>query len=595
MRHRRKILTAVLAAMLTAAIVPQIAAPASAAAFETQTQTYIVETKQGQIYLEVAHPAKNGKIVKAPTILTYSPYSVLGRNGDAAKWNAMGIARAYADVVGTGNSGGCYDYGGKREKQTGHDIVEYISKAKWGGKVAMMGGSYDGTTATATAITKPKGLATIVPIAAISRWYGYAYSGGLRYTYTNEFVGNQGPGAATDEGFDTPLAFDFGLAVPPPTDVEDGTWADRVASTITPCDELEHTEAGYDETPEYTKFWKERDYLAGARKLKIPVLVAHNWGDWNVKQEEGWNLFNALKGNNKKLFIGTRWRGHGSPGGEFDKVVEEWMRHYLLGEKNGMPNALPRITTQTSDYEGEGDWFSGNKIKTKPMKLFAQENVTTDPAAPTWVLMPHKPDLGQYQGSQPPEAGFPITGANLEYHAGFHPRMNHEWIWFQSDPLAKDMRIFGEIKVKVRGHTDREWTTLTPSIYDFNHSVHKTLPGNQMYVDDPRAGVAMTRGFLDTRYGTDGRSKGRTLKPMKPFDATIVAKPQDYTFRKGHSIGINFQSEIVEWAKAKQYPCASAECLRMVLDWKKGQVQVILPVVGGGGATKYFGGHHMHH
>jgi X-Pro dipeptidyl-peptidase len=587
-------LSAVLAALLAAAIVPQIPASAAPAYGSSDPLNYIVDTKHGGIYLEVVHPTLNGKIVKAPTILTYSPYSVLGRNGDAAKWNSMGIARAYADVVGTGNSGGCYDYGGKRELETGHKVVEYINKAKWGGKVAMMGGSYDGTTATATAITKPKGLATIIPIAAISRWYGYAYSGGMRYTDNNEWAGHQGPGAVTDEGADTPLAFDFGLAIPPPTDVENEDWADRVASTIVPCEELEHTMQGYSDTPDYTKFWKERDYLAGARKLKIPVLVAHNWGDWNVKQEEGWNLFQALKGKNKKMYFGTRWEGHGAPGGKFQTVVEQWMRHYLLGEKNGMPKALPTITTQTSDYDGAGKWFEGNKIKTKGLRLFAQENVSTDPAAPVWTLEPHKPDLSVYGGgAQPAEAGWPVTGGNLEYHAGVHPRMNHEWIWFESMPLEKDLRIFGEIKVRIRGHIDREWVTLTPSIYDFNHKVHHTLPANQHYTDDPGAGVAATRGFLDTRY-RDGLAKQKLLAPNKPFEVQIATKPQDYTFKKGHSVGINFQSEIIEWAKSKAYPCQSAECVRYILDWTKGDVQVILPVVGGGGAKKYFGAHHGH-
>jgi putative CocE/NonD family hydrolase len=581
---------------MAAAIVPNVPASAAAAYGSSEPQSYIVKTKHGQIYLEVVHPTKNGKIVKAPTILTYSPYSVLGRNGDAATWNAMGISRAYADVVGTGNSGGCYDYGGNRELETGNDVVEYIAKAKWStGKVAMTGGSYDGTTATSTAITKPKGLVTIVPQAAISRWYGYAYSGGMRYTYTNEMFGNQGPGAATDEGFDTPLAFDFGLAIPPPTDVQDPTWADRVASTVVPCEELEHTQQGYSDEPVYSKFWQERDYLAGARKLNIPVLVAHNWGDWNVKQEEAWNLFNALKGDNKKLYMGTRWSGHGGPGGDFQQVLEKWMRHYLLGEDNGIQN-LPRITSQTSDYEGAGKWFSGDKIKTKDMTLYAQEFVSPAENAQQWMLFPHKPDKSQYdKGVEPPVANWPITGANIEYHAGIHPRMNHEWRWFESEPLAKPLRIFGPIKVKIRAVTDREWVTLTPSIYDFNHEVHKTLPANQHYTDDPRAGVAMTRGFLDTRFGSDGRNKKlETFKPMKPFEATIVTKPQDYTFAKGHSIGINFQTEIIEWAKTKPYACTSAECLDIKLDWINGDVQVILPVVGGGGAAKYFGGTHHH-
>ena len=588
MRHRRRILTAVLTALLAAAIVPQV--PASAATFGSKTVNYIVNTKFGGIYLEVSHPTENGKIVKAPTILTYSPYSALGRNGDAAKWNSMGIAQAYADVVGTGNSGGCYDYGAKRELVTGNDVVEFLAKAKWStGKVAMMGGSYDGTTATATATTKPKGLVTIVPIAAISRWYGYAYSGGIRYTANNEFIGNQGPTAVADEGADTPLAFDFGFAIPPPLDADDESWADRVGSTITPCEELEHTQRGYSDTPDYDKFWKERDYLAGARKLKIPVLVAHNWGDWNVKQEEAWNLWNALRGKNKKLYMGTRWEGHGSPGGEFDQVVEKWMRHYLLGEKNGVQN-IPTIHTQTSDYDAAGKWFAADKIKTKDLTLYGQQNLTTEPNASRWVLQPQKPDLTQFtNGVEPSQASWPVTGTNLESNAGENPKMNGEWIWFESPPLKKDLRIFGSIKVKVKGTIGREWVTLTPSLYDFNPADHPTVPGGQSYSDDPKAGVAVTRGFLDTRY-RDGLAKQKKITPDKDFGTTIVAKPQDYTFKKGHSIGINMQSEILEWAKSKGYPCSSPTCLDFVIDWKKGDFQVILPVAGGGGAAKYFGG-----
>jgi len=92
-------------------------------------------------------------------ILTYSPYSVLGRNGDADHWVPKGYARAYADVIGTGNSGGCYDYGGNREKRTGHDVVEWISRQRWTtGRSGCSAVSYDGTTQYATAVTHPRGL-----------------------------------------------------------------------------------------------------------------------------------------------------------------------------------------------------------------------------------------------------------------------------------------------------------------------------------------------------------------------------------------------------------------------------------------------------
>ncbi|HJR45623.1 MAG TPA: CocE/NonD family hydrolase, partial [Actinomycetota bacterium] len=265
-----------------------LAAPAASGAepFGMQRVSYVVKTRVGKIYVEVVHPTKDGKIVKAPAVFTYSPYWMLDtspddeyhrRADDAAEWVPDGYARVWADVVGTGNSGGCYDYGGDREKKSGYDLVEWIAKQKWStGKVGMFGGSYEGTTATAAAVMNPPHLTTIVPEAAISRWYGYAYSGGIRY-----FLNSENPG---DEGFDTPAAFDFGLAVPPPLDPAGEDWQGRFLENVQPCDEIAHMEHGYDDTPDYDKFWIERDYLRDADKIDIPVLVAHNWGDYNVKQ-----------------------------------------------------------------------------------------------------------------------------------------------------------------------------------------------------------------------------------------------------------------------------------------------------------------------
>ncbi|MDQ3953094.1 MAG: CocE/NonD family hydrolase, partial [Actinomycetota bacterium] len=203
MRARNGVLIALTAALVGALV----SAPASAASAappygQSEPQPYIIKTRVGRLYAEVIHPTRDGKIVKAPTILTISPYSSLGRNGDAERWVPRGYARAYVDVVGTGNSGGCYDYGADRERKSGYDVVEWIAKQKWSnGKVGMIGGSYDGTTATATATMDPPHLTTIVPESAISRWYSYAYSGGMRYAFNNEKLGNQGPtnGVVVDE------------------------------------------------------------------------------------------------------------------------------------------------------------------------------------------------------------------------------------------------------------------------------------------------------------------------------------------------------------------------------------------------------------
>src|SRR5215208_7293464 len=200
------------------ALLTVFALPGAALAAEPVFEKYKVPTVGGaEINVEVMRPADNPD---APVILTYSPYNTLSEtttpnlaNDDLGqRYVPRGYARAVADVLGTRNSSGCWDYGGRKEQQSGVDLVNALAAQPWSnGKVAMIGGSYDGTTANMVAARggDAPGLAAIVPELAISRWYGYAYAGGVRY------LGNsQRP---TDEGFDTPFAFDFGIARTPPT------------------------------------------------------------------------------------------------------------------------------------------------------------------------------------------------------------------------------------------------------------------------------------------------------------------------------------------------------------------------------------------
>jgi X-Pro dipeptidyl-peptidase len=590
---RRTFFALALVVCLTGGVLFAAPAPADPPYQMSEPKEFIVKTPLGGIFVEAILPLKDGKPVTAPTILTYSPYSVLGRNGDANVWVPRGYARLYADVVGTGNSGGCWDYGGNAEKKTGYKVVEWIADQKWSnGKVAMTGGSYNGTTAIATATTKPPHLVTIVPEAAIGRWYDYAFSGGIRYAWTNEAIGHQGPDSVADEGLDTPLAFDFGFAIPPPTDVQNEGWADRVASTITPCDEVAHTEHGYDQTPDYDKFWRERDYVKDLDKVKIPVLVAHNWGDWNVKQVEAWDVFHALKNSRKRvLFTGTRWVGHGVPGGDYQKAKTAWMDHYLLGNDTGA-NKFPSVVSQTSDSEGPGKWFEGMP-HTTDVSLFAQ-------------FVPVRPGSGQYQWQllprrpEPPgialadtTASFPSTNINTESHANHHMRQNHDWQWFESPPLKQDTRIFGEIKVQVYLSTSREWVTMTPTVVDVDLDDHLVVSGQHVGSTDPSSLISVTRGWLDSRYRS-GLAKQVPMKNGK-VTMTVVEKPQDYTFKAGHIIGLSIQTEILEWSLPKPYPCDSEACVNVQVNWQEGKSRLIIPVVGHvHDAADLFGGKHEH-
>jgi X-Pro dipeptidyl-peptidase len=316
--------------------------------------------------------------------------------------------------------------------------------------------------------------------------------------------------------------------------------------------------------------------------------VAHNWGDWNVKQEEGWNLFQALKNSRKRMMVfGTRYEGHGTPGGSYNKIVEMWMDHYLKGVNNHAQH-LPSVISQTSNYNGPGKFIMG-KPKTKPLTLTAQQGTNTASLGYKWQLLPKKP--GRTIG--PPErAFFQSANINTESHSNHHGRSNHDWFWFESPVLTRDLRIFGEIKVKLYSTVDRRWVTFTPVIVDVNPKCHDTI-GNQHYTtpqctapssaDDigktPRPLYSVTRGWLDSRYRNGLAKQARPLKPGKPFSMTVVEKPMDYTFKKGHYIALNISTEINEWSVPKPYPCESADCVNIIVNWKEGKTKVVLPAV----------------
>ena len=231
---------------------------------------------------------------------------------------------------GLRNSTGCWDYGGPLEQQSGVDLVAALAKLPWSnGRVAMIGGSYDGTTATMVASRGAPGLAAIVPQAAISRWYGYAYQDGVRY-----FLNSDAP---TDEGFDTPLAFDFGLSRTPPTSA---SALPALEDRARPCSAVAHTLHGYDATPDYDDFWTERDYLRSAASIRVPALVTHGWQDYNVKQSEGLDLYAALPAGRKKLFVyqGT----HGAPDHEeYAALLGRFFDATLKGAANGIWSEPP--------------------------------------------------------------------------------------------------------------------------------------------------------------------------------------------------------------------------------------------------------------
>lgn len=500
------------------ALVLALALPGVALGAEPVFEKYTVPTVGGaEIAVEVMRPADNPD---APVILTYSPYNTLSEyttpnlaNDDIGQYYVpKGYARAVADVLGTRNSSGCWGYGGADEQQSGVDLVNFLAAQPWtNGKVAMIGGSYDGTAATMVAArgADVPGLAAIVPIAGISRWYGYAYGDGVRY-----FLNSERP---TDEGIDTPLAFDFGLTRTPPTDPSDPLYAEKLASRANPCEAADHTVKGYDPTPDYDAFWLERDYRKDAANIRAGALVAHGWQDYNVKQEEGVDLYRALTATPfKRLYMFQA--GHSTPGAaNWQPLLDRFFDHTLLGVDNGVDSEPPVITegrsaTQSSTgFRTEAAWPPPG---TEPRRLF----LTPDGA------LARRPAEGS--------ASFRDLATSSEEVSTRTPSAETDWLFFRGAPLTEDIRLTGSARLELSLAVDRDHAHLTPLLVD---------------VAPDGTTKTVSRGFLNLLY-RDGLASAKRLPPGEPVSAIVTFKPQDQTFEAGHSIGLLVQGSNTVWA-----------------------------------------------
>jgi X-Pro dipeptidyl-peptidase len=538
-----------LSLLLATLLLALSAAPATA---KIVHETYRVPTVGGaEIAVEVM---RDDSVKRAPVLLTYSPYNTLGetRSGSLAndgygkQFVPRGYARAVADVVGTRNSSGCWDYGGPRETQSGVDLVEWLADRKWSnGRVGMIGTSYDGTTANMVASQgeRAPALKAIVPIAAISRWYGYAYGNGVRY-----FLNSEVP---SDEGFDTPLAFDFGLTRTPPTDPDDPKFAEKLASRTDKCDSVEHTVKGYDRDPDYDAFWLARDYRRLASRFRAATLVVHGWQDYNVKQEEGVELFEALpvaRGRREGVPLKRMWLwqdAHAAPSGKaWNAHLEAFLDRYLLGRPTGIERT-PLVTTEGRTVTDGGSYEStGYRAERKWPPAGARETRlwlrrTFDQDVPGVTLpAPSTGETGLLSPSPNTEAKdnvFTWVGAPTSEELGNRDPLNepgHGYysLFFGTAPLDRPTRLLGAPVLDARVRTP-DGGHLSPVLVD-------VAPDGTM--------TTIARGFLNMDY-RDGLDRARPAQ-KKWVAARVKFLPQDVTVAAGHRIGLLVQSSNTVWA-----------------------------------------------
>jgi X-Pro dipeptidyl-peptidase len=552
-----------------------------------------------RIAVDVIRPKASDSGLEVPVIMDASPYyTTLGRGNESEliadtdgdglndKWplfyDNYFVPRGYAVVllhmVGTGFSDGCPVTGGTPDnlsakagidwlngRAVGHDKDGNVVTADWtNGKVGMIGKSYDGTLANATAATGVEGLETIVPISAISSWYFYTRSNGIRFnTNYPSFLSNT------------------------------VTNPDRRAHCAAVRATLDATDG--DETGDYTPFWAERDYVKDAQNVKASVFVTHGLQDDNVKPNNFSVWWDALPANlTKKIWL-TR-TGHVDP---FDfrraawvATLHKWFDHELWGVKNDV------LAGPQADIEYAADEWKTYRTWPVPQTQTAPVRLGETAANAAGSL-----HLGPAPGSAPSVLqAFTDNPSQSETTAISNPdTVTANRRVFLTGPLAAPVHISGTAAVHLRAAANDVDTNLGAVLVDYGDATQVSRTGEGVITlappnppedcwgessaaDDPcyrqvakrTTTVALwrvTKGIQDA-LNRHSLTVASQLVPnvFDSFDFDLL--PQDYVFPAGHRIGL-----VVVGSYPSYGSVADQNRATITLDLTRSTIE--LPVVGG--------------
>jgi X-Pro dipeptidyl-peptidase len=502
-----------------------LAVPSHAATGWVEEKAY-VPTPYGDMYVDFVRPATG----RAPVILHITPYRVIYGDVDPTAnrtdfyrthFQPQGYAIAYADLIGTGQSGGCWDYGGKAEAASGAALVDWLGTRPWSnGKVGMIGTSYDGAIQAEIATLAPKHLAAIVPQEPVTSWYEYNYDHAVTHNSTDDT-------SAAETGYPvgTPDLFDAVLGTTPnpdPSHVSPESVQQAAKDAASGCDIAEHETRGHYAQPEYTDFWRERDWALRAGNVKAAVLMQHGWRDMNTKPNQFTRYWLGLTHAAERRAILGQWEHtdvfSSKPAGVPFPVtpieyLDGFFAKWLKGAKDRSFEKLPKIMSEAQDKQFRA---------TLPMTGKQTAYVLSHPAG----------TIGALGGKGSGSGTFVNSGTETSKTYKSDPTTQRGFTAYAAAPVRRDTRLAGAGSATLR---------LTCS-----------LPRGQLAVTLLDAGpegatpVVVTLGLLDLRF-RDSLAVAKDVPTTGPFTATVALRPQDYVLKAGHHLVLTVAGSDVVW------------------------------------------------
>jgi hypothetical protein len=447
------------------------------------------------------------------------------------------------------------------ESTDAYDTIEWLVKhvTESNGRVATIGGSYEGFTAVMSTVHPHPALKVAVPFAPmIDGWIGddWFHNGAFRQDGTLDYIYDQEATRKNDETWwsgerDIYAAY-----------LRTGSAGSMAASRG--LEQMGFWRA-IAEHPAYDSFWQEQavDKLLAKEPLQVPLLIVSGLFD----QEDiygGPALFKALaqkdpKGDMLHLVLGP-WN-HNQPRREgrgigeilFEGDTATWVRRAIMQPlldyylKDGPKPATPRVLA----YETGADlWHryntwpfccpEGCPERSRNLYLLAggrlgfdepiaskveYEEYVSDPAKP--VPYRQRPILIQHD----PDSTWGEWLVDDQRHAACRPDV----LVFQTEPLREPLRVAGEPSARLFASTsgsDSDWVVKIIDVWPDEVPEHRKLGGYQQM---------LSADILRGRYREDPANP-KPIQPGKVLNYRLRLPNVSHTFLRGHRIMVQVQS-----------------------------------------------------
>jgi X-Pro dipeptidyl-peptidase len=440
------------------------------------------------ITIDIIRPKEAAASNKMPAIIDPSPYYTTSCRGNEsqcmADWNNDSVndrwplfydnyfvPRGYAYILAQMNgtaytTNGCPMHGGAGDIAGEKSVVDWLNGrapgytaadlnstpklADWhNGSSAMIGKSYDGTLANGVAATGVEGLKTIVPVSAISAWYNYSRTAGIRHN--DNYAGGLNNTVTTGTN--------------PPAGVTLPSRRTLCAPQNTIVNGIDGDEHG-----DINPFWLERDYNKDVSKVKAAVFATHGIQDDNVRMDHMWLWWNGLKANNVPRKLWLLRAGHTDPfesrRAEWVTTLHRWFDHYLYAVNNGIETE-PAVTIEDSK-DVWGNYTDWPIPGTKDVDLFLRGTSATTAGT-----------LGGGSGGATDSVSYTQTGSSTQENTIISTPAGQQATRrvFLSRPLTKDIRMSGTAMIDLQASLSTTQSNLGAVLVDYGAGTQTSRGG----------------------------------------------------------------------------------------------------------------------